>query len=220
MRKFLMLLMMLGLICLNAAALAGAPAAENNAANAAPRPFSERLNKAAAEENGAKAAVLYVNNANTTYDADIDRAVLENVQAALKTSACEYIDEYIDGTEFFGQLNENGIADITQAERADIADVFKGSGVDYVVLVQVEPFVRKEKVTVFTLGKEMTAVVPFKIFDVKSGKYVYNGKFTELAKDGSVIGDVGNKSVALKALDSVNAKISGVITSRMAQVKN
>ena len=192
MRKFLMLLMMLGLICLNAAALAGTPAAENNAANAAPRPFSERLNKAAAEENGAKAAVLYVNNANTTYDADIDRAV----------------------------LNENGIADITQAERADIADVFKGSGVDYVVLVQVEPFVRKEKVTVFTLGKEMTAVVPFKIFDVKIGKYIYNGKFTELAKDSSVIGDVGNKSVALKALDSVNTKISGVIASRLAQGKN
>ena len=69
MRKFLMLLMMLGLICLNAAALAGTPAAENNAANAVQRPFSERLNKAAAEENSAKAAVLYVNNANTTYDA-------------------------------------------------------------------------------------------------------------------------------------------------------
>lgn len=63
------------------------------------------------------------------------------MQAALKTSACEYID----GTEFLRQLNENGIADITQAERADIADAFKGSGVDYVVLVQVEPFVRKEK---------------------------------------------------------------------------
>ena len=88
------------------------------------------------------------------------------------------------------------------------------------MLVQIEPFVRKEKVTVFTLGKEMTAVVPFKIFDVESGKYLYNGKFTELAKDSSVIGDVGNKSVALKALDSVNAKISGVIASRLAQVKN
>lgn len=214
MRKFLLLLMMLGLICLNAVGFAAA--AEIGDAGAVQRPFSERLNKAAAEENGAKAAVLYVNNANTTYDADIDRAVLENVQAALKTSACEYID----GTEFLGQLNENGIADIIQAERADIADVFKGSGVDYVVLVQVEPFVRKEKVTVFTLGKEMTAVVPFKIFDVKSGKYVYNGKFTELAKDSSVIGDVGNKSVALKALETVNAKISGVIASRLAQVKN
>lgn len=214
MRKFLMLLMMLGLICLNAVGFAAA--AEIGDAGAVQRPFSERLNKAAAEENGAKAAVLYVNNANTTYDADIDRAVLENVQAALKTSACEYID----GTEFLGQLNENGIADITQAERADIADVFKGSSVDYVVLVQVEPFVRKEKVTVFTLGKEMTPVVPFKIFDVKSGKYLYNGKFTELAKDSSVIGDVGNKSVALKALETVNAKISGVIASRLAQGKN
>lgn len=214
MRKFLLLLMMLGLICLNAVGFAAA--AEIGDAGAVQRPFSERLNKAAAEENGAKAAVLYVNNANTTYDADIDRAVLENVQAALKTSACEYID----GTEFLGQLNENGIADITQAERADIADVFKGSSVDYVVLVQVEPFVRKEKVTVFTLGKEMTAVVPFKIFDVKSGKYLYNGKFTELAKDSSVIGDVGNKSVALKALETVNAKISEVIASRLAQIKN
>ena len=218
MRKFLLLLMMLGLICLNAVGFAAA--AEIGDAGAVQRPFSERLKIAAAkagESDGlSKVAVLYVNNANTTYDADIDRAVLENVHAALKTSACEYID----GTEFLGQFNENGIADITQAERADIADVFKGSGVDYVVLVQVEPFVRKEKVTVFTLGKEMTAVVPFKIFDVKSGKYIYNGKFTELAKDSSVIGDVGNKSVALKALETVNAKISGVIASRLAQAKN
>ena len=50
MRKFLMLLMMLGLICLNAAALAGTPAAENNAANVVQHPLSERLNKAAAEK--------------------------------------------------------------------------------------------------------------------------------------------------------------------------
>ena len=62
--------------------------------------------------------------------------------------------------------------------------------------------------------------MPFKIFDVKSGKYIYNGKFTELAKDSSVIGDIGNKSVALKALETVNAKISEVIASRLAQVKN
>ena len=60
MRKFLMLLMMLGLICLNAAALAGTPAAENNAANAAPRPFSERLNKLLLKKTAAKATVLYV----------------------------------------------------------------------------------------------------------------------------------------------------------------
>ena len=107
MRKFLMLLMMLGLICFNAVGFAAA--AEIGDAGAVQRPFSERLKIAAAkagESDGlSKVAVLYVNNANTTYDADIDRAVLENVQAALKTSACEYID----GTEFLGQFNETAL---------------------------------------------------------------------------------------------------------------
>ena len=121
--------------------------------------------------------MLYVNNANTTYDADIDRAVLENVQAALKTSACEYID----GTEFLWQLNGNGIADITQAERADIADVFKGSGVDYAVLVQVEPFVRKEKVTVILITHYMEEVIHAdRVYVMDSGNVVMQGNPKEI----------------------------------------
>ena len=61
----------------------------------------------------------------------------------------------------------------------------------------------------------MTAIVPIKIIDVKENRYLYNGKFTELAKDSSAIGGIGNKSVALKALRSTLDKMNAVVLERM-----
>ena len=45
------------------------------------------------------------------------------------------------------------------------------------------------------------------------------GKYTEKASDSSMIGDIGNKSVALKALDSVGEKIFAEITVRLPKTK-
>jgi hypothetical protein len=45
--------------------------------------------------------------------------------------------------------------------------------------------------------------VPIKIIALKANRYLYNGKFTEFARVSTVVGSIGNKSVALQALDFV-----------------
>jgi hypothetical protein len=157
-----------------------------------------------------KIALMFVNNAKTTYDAELNAMVMENFDATLKPKY-----EVNSGAKYVELLNKAGIVDITTAERADIMAVVKGEDVDYIFYAELQPFVRKEKMTFFTYGLDMTAIVPIKIIDVKQNTYIYNGKFTELAKDSSAIGLVGNKSVALKALRSTLDKMNDVVTARL-----
>ena len=51
-------------------------------------------------------------------------------------------------------------------------------------------------------------------------KYLYNGKFTEKASDSTMIGGIGNKSVAMKALNKINEQITSVLTVRLPEEKS
>jgi len=157
-----------------------------------------------------KLALMFVNNARTTYDAELNAMIAENFDKVLKPRVA-----VLTGTKYVELLNKAGIVDITTAERADIISVVKGEDVDYIFYAELQPFVRKEKITFFTYGLEMTAVMPIKIIDVKNNVYLYNGKFTELAKDSSAIGGIGNKSVAFKALNNTLEKMNQVIAARL-----
>ena len=94
--------------------------------------FSE---KAKRMENMPKVAVLYVNNAETTYNDEVDGVVLGNLEKCINDD--KYI--YINGEPYIEKLNKVGIVDITTAERADIVDAFEGEDVDYVVFIEVQP---------------------------------------------------------------------------------
>jgi hypothetical protein len=162
-----------------------------------------------------KVAIMYVNNAKTTYDDQVDKGILKYLDKALP----EATYELVDGAPYIEKLNKIGFMNIAEAERADIVDVFEGNGVDYCIFLEIEPFVARDKVTFFTVGKDMTTSIPFKIVDLATGKYLYVGKFTEKASDSTMIGGIGNKSVAMKALDNVGQKIASVIDVRLPKVK-
>lgn len=172
--------------------------------------------KAKRMENMPKVAVLYVNNAETTYNDEVDGVVLGNLEQCINDD--KYI--YINGEPYIEKLNKVGIVDITTAERADIVDAFEGEDVDYVVFIEVQPFIARDKVTFFTVGKDITTTVPLKIIDLVNGKYLYNGKFTEKASDSTMIGGIGNKSVAMKALNKINEQITSVLTVRLPEEKS
>ncbi len=157
-----------------------------------------------------KVALMFVNNARTTYDAELNSMIADNFDKVLKPKYA-----VMTGTKYVELLNKAGIVDISTAERADIVNVVQGEDVDYILYAELQPFVRKEKITFFTYGLEMTAVIPIKIIDVKKNVYLYNGKFTELAKDSSAIGGIGNKSVAIKALGNTLDKMNAVIAARL-----
>ena len=189
-------------------------------------PFSQRLKKAMAEEqnkNAAmnmsselpKVAIIYINNAKSTYDAEVDNELFKYLNKSLP----EDVYELVDGAPYAEKLNKLGYMDIADAERADIVDAFAGEGIDYCIYLEVQPFVARDKLTFFTVGKDITTAVPFKMIDLVNNKYLYVGKYTEKASDSTMIGGIGNKSVALKALDVVGQKISSVIDVRLPKEK-
>jgi len=162
-----------------------------------------------AETTKVTVALLYVNNAKSTYDDELNNKMKGNFDSLLKNY------NVIPGGRYIELLNKAGIADITTAERTDIIEVFKGQNIDYVLFAELQPFVRKERITFFTYGIDITAIVPIKIIDLKNNKYLYNGKFTEFASDSSMIGGIGNKSVSLTALDKVIEKMNAVLKVRL-----
>jgi len=162
-----------------------------------------------AENKKTTVALLYVNNAKATYDDELSSKMMANFNSLLKNYTV------IPGGRYIELLNKTGIADITTAERTDIVEVFKGENIDYVLFAELQPFVRKERITFFTYGIDITAIVPIKIIDLKGNKYLYNGKFTEFASDSSMIGGIGNKSVSITALDKVIEKMNAVIKVRL-----
>jgi hypothetical protein len=162
-----------------------------------------------------KVAVLYINNAKTTYDNEVDQKVLGDLALALP--AAKYTR--VDGAPYLAKLQKMGMTDLSAAERSDIVEAFKGDDVDYCLYIEVQPFVARDKVTVFTIGKDITAVVPFKIIDLANNKYLYNGKFTEKGSDSTIIGLIGNKSVALKVLGKIDKEMAAVISTQLPATK-
>lgn len=158
-----------------------------------------------------RVAVMYVNNAKTKYDTELDQNLLGNLHNCLPPD--KYV--YVEGKTYLDKLNKMGIVDVATAERADIVDCLKGEDIDYAIFLEAQPFIRKEKMSLFSYGIEMTAVLPFKIIDIENNKYLYNGKFTEKATDSVVIGGLGNKAIAVKALDKANAQIREIIATRL-----
>jgi len=162
-----------------------------------------------------RVAIIYANNANTTYDDAINDCILQNLDKELSGKFNVSRSDAV-----IQKLADKGMTDLSMAERRDIMDVVADEGFDYIICLTLEPFQRKEKFSVFTQGIEIIASVPVKIIDVKGDRYIYNGKFVEKHYDSTWIGTVGNKSVALEALNKVNKGLNKVLREKMPAAKD
>ncbi|MDR7866417.1 MAG: hypothetical protein RIN56_06315 [Sporomusaceae bacterium] len=154
-------------------------------------------------------ATIYVNNAKATYDDEISAALTERLNAKLKMYEIRKGDKYVE------KLHKMGVTDITTAERTDILQAFEGEDVDYVVYAEVQPPILKYWMAFFNQGYAATVTIPVKLIDVKGGKYIYNGKFTEQADNSAVIGGVGTKAAVMKAMDKIFVKTDELLVTRM-----
>lgn len=162
-----------------------------------------------------KVAVMYVNNSQTDYYKSIDKEIYKNFKVVLNP----YVYQFVDGTPYMEALAEIGIEDLTTAERADILDIYENTDVDYVLFLQIEPMLRKDKVSTFSKGKEMTAVAPFKMLDIKNRKALYNGRITRVGDKSTMFFKLGNKSAAMEAIEMINEKINYEIKKRLPKYK-
>ncbi len=154
-------------------------------------------------------ATIYINNAKATYDDAIIAKLTERFNAKLLMYEIRKGDKYVE------KLHKIGVTDITTAERTDILQAFEGENVDYVVYAEVQPPILKQWESFFNQGYAATVTIPVKIVDVKGGKYIYNGKFTEQADNSAVFGNVGTKAAVMKAMDKIFVKTDEVLVSRM-----
>lgn len=155
-------------------------------------------------------AFLYVNKAETNCDKDIDLKINNAVQEGLRGTY-----NLVDGKKYMDRMEKTGITDIFSAERSDIVEAFANEPVDYVVFVELEPFIRKETMTVFTQGMQMTGTLEVKIIDLNTKKYLHVGKLIEKASDSTPWGTIGNKSVQLKSVDKLMKKFIPLMKSKL-----
>lgn len=154
-------------------------------------------------------ATIYINNAKSTYDAEIMKKITERFNAKLGSY------NVVTGEKYVEKLNKIGVTDITVAERTDIVQVFADEGVDYVVYAEVQPPIFKQWVSFFNVGVAATVTIPVKIIDIKNNKYLYNGKFTEQADNSSMLGGVGTKAAVIMAMDKILVKSDEVLSNRL-----
>ena len=176
-----------------------------------PAPASAEADLQPDEQPAAKPVVvtIYINNAKTTYDNEITAKLTERFNAKLTMYDIRKGDRYME------KLDKLGVTDLSVAERADILKAFEGEGVDYMVYAEVQPPILNEWIAYFNAGYKVTVVVPVKILNVRAGKYIYSGKFTEHADNSAVIGGVGTKGAVLGALELILAKTDEVLVNRM-----
>lgn len=158
-----------------------------------------------------RVGVIYVNDAQTTYNKRIDKFVLENLHECINTDTYQYID----GLVFIDKLIDYGLQDLSTAERADIIDTLYDEKLDYLVYLEIEPITTKSKATVFSKGKSAIITAPFKIIDMKNNRTLYNGEITEQGKTTVMMGKIGNKSVALEGVKRVNEQVKQILAQRL-----
>ncbi|MBP2627390.1 MAG: hypothetical protein H6Q68_2101 [Firmicutes bacterium] len=162
------------------------------------------------ERTKASVSVIFINNAKTTYDDELTNKISNWMNGKV-----EGLYNINPNTQPLTKLKALGFEDIAIIEKKDLVEAFADNHTDYIVYAGLQPFARKEKIHVFTYGKDMTATMMLKIVDVPNNKYLYNGKFIIKGSDSSSEWLIGNKSVALIAIDSILIEMGEVISFRL-----
>lgn len=164
-----------------------------------------------------KVAVVFVNNAKTTYDQELGDRLMGAVTAKLSR-----YEVAASGAAAVERLTKAGVADMNMVEKADMVAAFKDA--DFVVWLELQPVALQKWGAVFSEGVTAVVSVPLKVVDVKNNRYSYHNKFSEQADNRAVLTNlvvpvsmVGTKAAALAALDKVSAKLAEALSASLPQ---
>lgn len=156
-----------------------------------------------------KSAVIsiYNNLSGSTYDKDLDKVVQKELQKRLEGL---YIE--LDNEPYASQVKRKSLSN---KDLSDVLSLLQGSHANYFVYIELLPFEKHGINYVAHFDKNMTASVFLWLVDLNQNKSIYRDYFSLVGKDSSPDWYIGNKSVALKALDGIMFKAGEIISAKL-----
>jgi hypothetical protein len=161
----------------------------------------------AAARQKASVAVIVVNNAGTDYDAELTEKMADWVKKKF-----DGVYDVRPAAPFVARLRAAGAADLDAAKKAAVGETFRSEAVDYVVYIELKPFTVDGHVALFRYGRNVTADILVRMYDVVRDQYLHDATLSrQAAKDEqSVFLDerivalftVNTKKISLRALDN------------------
>lgn len=156
-----------------------------------------------------KSAVIsiYNNLSDSTYDKDLDKVVQKELQKRLEGL---YIE--LDNQPYASLIKKESLSN---KDLSDVLTLLQGPQANYFVYLELLPFKKHGINYVAHFDKNMTASVFLWLVDLNQSKTIYRDHFSLVGKDSSPDWYIGNKSVALKALDGIMFKAGEIISAKL-----
>lgn len=164
-----------------------------------------------AERQKSSVLAVYENKAATTYDADLDKIVNNELQRRLEGLYIELDSDY------YRHILKRIYKAETLPEK-EMINLVKGSGADYFIYLELKPLLLKDYDHVLYYHKAAASTVFVWIIDLNNSKTLYKDYITLGYRDvtgGGLFYSIGNKSVSKKVLTATMYKVGEYITVKM-----
>lgn len=155
---------------------------------------------------------IYINNAGTAFDKDLEAKLVETLNSTLANNYC-----LVKNDTYNEEFEKLQIKDLTKAEKADIIEVFKNK-VDYVVIAEIEPIVNENTKGFLTQIVTSRGRLHLKIVDVNANKYLINEDISYKDKNSQLnvsylsMLKMAKKPITMKNLEKVLKQAAEKIT--------
>ena len=154
-----------------------------------------------------RVAVLYENNAGTTFDAALDRVIENNVNNTI----FQLGNQSVDGKPYIEELHKRGITELAEANPAEIFALFNNTGINYVLYIEVrEPAIQEQEAR-FATDITCTMKTPVRFFSIKERRELFNDVLVGREVHNSIGGGASRKNVAVAALAKSNPFIEELL---------
>jgi hypothetical protein len=146
---------------------------------------------------------IYINNAKTAFDKDLEIKLVENLNATLSK---DY--SLVKNDSYKEDFKKIGIDDLIKAERVDIIEVFKDK-TDFVLITEIEPIINEKTDGFLTQSVTSRGSIRLKILDVNNNKYLLNESISYKDKESQLsvgylsLFDIGKKAITMKNFEKL-----------------